>query len=358
MKKTILSALVTLFCVPTYSHASATCSDVYASAVRNVALSTRQFAEYNYLFTQHCEANGELRSSSASADLTTTIKIVDVEFSGSKSEAVSKMREFCKTYNQRAFTTEKTYNLRDEVVADALKTFNECRQLEINGVYITHQTQEPRSVIVSVDFNPAKTTLFLRAVEYDPSAATCRTTGLSNPGLFSDAPPVVLTKDMAEKEIGRPFSIVCARTLENSSKASSKFSRFTLGVDTNHGTYSLHMPAEEVFGFDLASKNKIRNEELLSGLQEKESEISRLNDIVATLTSRINNASSEPHAVVQGKQTIPGWEHSACPQHGGNLANYIQGVCGGRKISGPNKVREHVGDTCGYNYFVFSCLNI
>jgi hypothetical protein len=99
--------------------------------------------------------------------------------------------------------------------------------------------------------------------------------------------------------------------------------------------------------------------------QQKETELSRLNDTVntlnntiVTLNSRITNAYSEAHAVVVGDYPKTGFEHVKCPQYGGNLGNHIKVVCGERKVSGPTHVGVHSGNTCGYNYYVFSCLNI
>lgn len=104
-----LTTLTLIFCSRAV-FADSSCASVYASAVRNVAVSTKQFAENSFLFTQHCESNGELRKSSSGLDFTATIKAIDLGFNGSKAQASSRMQQFCK---QRATSDDKSRNSLD-----------------------------------------------------------------------------------------------------------------------------------------------------------------------------------------------------------------------------------------------------
>jgi hypothetical protein len=356
---TVLLALVTIGNVK----AELSCGDVYAGAVRNVSVSTRNKVESNYLFSQHCENNGEMRTGSSSQNLSVAVaKKINLGFSGTNAEAITTIKNFCKTYVASSSSSSQAFDLEDLVVSEALKTFNECRQLEINNVFISHSIQDPRSVIVKIDFNPGKTKLHLRSIDYDADVATCRTTALSSFSWFGNPEPEVITEKMKESEIDRPFSITCVRTPENDS---NKFPRFTLGVDTNHGTYSLSMPVEEMLGYDLAHQNKVSilalNKRINTLSDNNTSLVSQLRQAkgnATNLTNRLSRVTVEIHHVMVGRYSRSPWPHLQCTQRGGQGVNsYASGVCGANRAVIDLDVLSSVsGDTCGYSLYQFACL--
>ncbi|MCA9325904.1 hypothetical protein KDA23_07675 [Candidatus Saccharibacteria bacterium] len=339
-----------------FAETSNTCGDVYAGAVQDVSFDARQYAENNFLFTAHCESNGEIREGQSDQSLSIVAKKVNIGFSGNSSEARSTVSEFCKEFLSKKDFRRASFRYELTVVGAALRSFNDCKALEHNGMFVRHYVQQPRSVIVRLDFNPDKTNVIFRGAAFDNSIATCSSTALSSAGT-----PVVIDRSTPETSIDRPFSIICERTPEETSSGAKKFQRFVLGVDTNHGTYNVEMPTEEMFGYDLASANQARHMELQDQKNALEARlngiIEMLNAEVTTLKNRIDTASAEIHLVKQGEKGVPFFEHVACPQHGGDFNAYVSNLCGSRrKIIQPIQT-EVPGGWCGYNFYAVACMN-
>ena len=221
MKTHVMMFAVSVCLLSTVSSADElSCGDVYAKAVRDISTTTRKSAAETYIYSQHCEANGELRSESAGLDLTIPLKKIDLSFSGTMSEARQKMVSFCRIHHQSNNATSETWQYENTVVVDALAAFNDCRVLEANGVKVRHQEVEPQSLIIDVSFNPATTSVHLRGVAYNTDAGTCSTTGIDKDGL-----PTNVDAATAEKKIERPFSIRCDRIAEETAKHGKKFPR-------------------------------------------------------------------------------------------------------------------------------------
>ncbi len=328
MKNVLLGiCAITILTSTTNTFAKQSCNDAYAGAVRNISINTREFSESSYTYTQHCSESGQLSESSAGLDLTIPIKKIVFGFKGTKKEAKTQMEKFCKLHSEKKSAFGRFYSVENEVVVNALQSFNECRALEIQGIDIWHQIQDPRSVIVGADFNPAKTNFNLRAVTYNSNIATCRTTGLNSKGT-----PVVLDDNTSEHKMKKPFSIVCSRTAEETKDGTDKFPRFTLGIDTNHGAYSVTMPVEEVLGFDLASLNKERYIKIIDERSQLQNKNTLLLKERNSLKNTINKANASIHFLVQGKKAVGSyWEHVKCTVHGGNITTHIKNTCNGKK---------------------------
>lgn len=198
----------------------------------------------------------------------------------------------------------------------------------------------------------------MRAVEYDRSAAQCYATGLtlSDPS-SGKAEPVQLENQIAEQQMERPFSIVCKRT-KTPSQSGNRYSRFTLGIDTNLGTYSVKLPPEEVLGFDLASESKLKYERVSAELDKQRllatkltGQLNQANKRITGLTNQIRNTPTEVHLVKVGQKPDPLWSHLKCYA---NLNDHATEICNGRP-STIQHIHTHDGDSCGYNYYVMKC---
>lgn len=326
------------------------CGDVYAAAVRNVSVTNRSSAEFDYIYNQHCGRSGELFEASAGIDLTVPIKKIVVGFSGSKTEARQRMESFCKEHHAERSKRSELFQLSNTVVVDALKSFNECRALEFKNVQISHTVADPRTVTVNVSFNPATTNVRLRAVSYDPTSADCRTTAFSE-----DGKPVLVNANTSEASIPKPFSVVCDRKGVETGSGETRFPRLSLLVDLNHGSYTVTMPIEGLAGYDLASQNKAEVLQLQKQLRNQQTSMQQAIDV---LQGRINRAGAELHIVRQGQLRLNPWEHVVCPQDGGDVGAYMASVCGSRRAVLSSRFSVHSGNKCGYSYYAYACMNL
>lgn len=120
-----------------------------------------------------------------------------------------------------------SYDYDRNVVVAAQKSFNECRALELAGVHVSHSVQEPRSVIIRVDYNPDQTKVDFRSMVYDPSVATCYSTGLSKGGTR-----IKITSETKEVKEILPFDVACERIGIKTASGETKFERFAAATPT------------------------------------------------------------------------------------------------------------------------------
>lgn len=235
------------FFIPLYVSAQGShCASVYADATRNVDVYTRTMTEQSDVFNQHCESNGSLRQSSAGLDLSIPVKAIKIGISGSKEDARSEMQSFCKRHQENMQRFDSVYKLSSPVVVDALRSFNQCLAFEKKEVNITHLSTDSRSLLVRVDFNPARANVTLNSVQYDEKVAECFTNAAGASNQLVKFP-------MAPIAAKGPFSVACTRTAAQTTSGGKKFDRLELLVDTNHGPYPVAMSTEEMLGYDLAS---------------------------------------------------------------------------------------------------------
>jgi hypothetical protein len=312
------------------------CEAVYANAVRDVHIETRIATEHSVLFNEHCERNGSLRQSSTSLDLTIPYKSVEVGFNGTRDEARSKMQAFCKTQSNFLMRFEDVYRNNSPVVVDALKSFNQCRDLEIRGVSITHANTETRAVVIGVSFNPAVSKVALTGVLYDPDVADCTST------IFPSGQATRVDASTGRIEAQGPFSVACTRKAAGTAAGMLKFPRLELLIDTSQGPYTFSMPTEEMYGYDTA--NRTRQAAELAASEKRELIMQN-----ASLRKQMERATVTTHYIVKAK----GWA-VGCKQ---SVDDATRNACGeGNTRTYPVNVRTQNGGECGKNTFQYYCV--
>lgn len=325
-----------LLAVSTAAAAQSTCQAVYSDSVRNVDAYTRVLSEQSSTFSDHCESNGALKSSSTGLDLTIPVKGIVVGFSGTRDEASQRMQQFCKSHAASLNRFDGTYQLSNKVVVDALKSYNQCISLEGKRISITHVSTDTRNLVVRVSLNPALDVLTLNSVQFDTKAATCRT------NIAGDGAPQTIDSNFAQVTAKGPFSVACERIAAKNAAGDEYFPRLELLLDTNHGAYTVAMATEGMYGYDTANTTRQR---ILADAQEKAS----LNQQVANLTRKMNNPIIVVQAVEQGQGA-----RLACPQNGGRVEDVVASMCKGI-ASKPVAVAGRSGKRCGYTVHAWSC---
>jgi hypothetical protein len=311
----------------------------------------RTLTEQNAVFNEHCETNGSIKASSASMDLSIPVKAFKIGFSGSQQESRKEMQNFCKSYAVNIQRFDSTYRLSSSVVTDALRSFNQCVELERSSVRISHASTPVRSVVVRVDLNPATTQVALRSVRYDAKVAECTTT-IAGPS------PVLLNSSWNEQKASGPFAVVCDRKAELVSGGETRFSRFELLVDTNHGPYTVVMPAVSVLGYDLASANEKRAAaaavsiaNLNSDLGASRKESSDLKAELNALKTKMSGLrATSVHSVLQGDGAP--WACNVNPETASVAACRAEGS---ERLT-LHKTPERNGRSCGYREWRFACV--
>lgn len=181
--RSAIVAVVSALYAYSYPVAASDCSDVYASATRNIKTNERQASELLYFFNKHCESNGEVSSSSTGINLEAVVKAIPMKFGAENSNAQQKLSEFCKIGTSLSTQWENESSYSSTVTVPSLVNFNECIALQNKGVRITHATQEPTSVMITGDRTDANL-IYIDAATFNNM--TCTSASFSSSGNKED----------------------------------------------------------------------------------------------------------------------------------------------------------------------------
>jgi hypothetical protein len=315
------------------------CGDYYSGATRNVALEDRRFAEQHYQFNQHCEKNGEVRSSSLSGDVDAVVKGIPFKFGLDSSSSKQKLQEFCRVGAQAGQSSFASTSYRNEVVEAAYKGMNECFAIERQGLRVRHTEQPPEFVYITASLDSTVLSVTLDNVSAS-SGVTCTSTNFSSDGSRT-------TLDGGQKlSITRNFNIQCTRT-PNVAGSKKSYPGARIGLATSLGPYTVTVPAEETYGIELAS-------EAARQVRLKDEQIRTQQSEALELQRRLKNPSVTLWGIVRGEEHraassfpthIKTWKRGPRP----TIEEWLAGTCtkeGG--IPYHQVVGSSSGNCCGY----------
>ncbi|WP_157221927.1 hypothetical protein [Pseudomonas sp. R62] len=293
---------------------AADCAEVYAGATRNIRTNERESSELSYYFNKFCSKTGEVNSSAINTASEAIIENIPFKFSLGATSSSQKASEFCRVGVTMSSQWEKDSSFSSTVVVDALLGFNECRAIEIRGLLITHQFQAPQSVIISGARKDSITTLTIGSATFNK--ISCVSSSFSDDG---SSQPFDGSKKLAVPQDG--FNISCTRVSED---ASGKviYPRASVGLGTSVGNYTVILPDEELYGYDLASENRHKYEALQ---QLKDQQAIELSASINELKTRLDNITVKPFAFHTADGPI--WNNLPFGGDANAPQNYANGVC-------------------------------
>jgi hypothetical protein len=337
----VIASFLALVSIETVAQDIPSCAAVYSSAVRNVEFYTKQNSQKYYVFSQHCEQNGSIRTTSTNVDLSAAYKLISFDFSGTQDDAKSEMQKFCKTFAQDYSSASASSQYKNTVVVDALESFNECRRLETQGVRFAQSVQAPSRLSITAYFNPDTTILTVK--QFDELNFSCTTSAASKDGKI--IPAASINKEFKPKG---SFVLSCARKGKKSSTG-TQYERSSVRIDTNWGPYSVVMQPEGLLNFDLASEAKTQNDELSVRVANLTGTLTSEKNRADTYQTKWGNASAEIYGTMLG-------EGAPLPC-GGSVEAWAITTCGGRPKVGPIVTSVRGGNACGYTGFAVACVN-
>lgn len=260
------------------------CADVYASATRNIKANERQASELLYFFNKHCESNGEISSATTGVNFEAVVKAIPMKFGAENSTAQQKLSEFCKIGTSLSTQWENESSYSSTVIVPSLVNFNECVALQNKGVRITHATQEPTSVMITGDRTDANL-IYIDAAAFNNM--TCSSASFSSNG---SKEPFDGGKRLKVPDTG--FNISCQRK-EIVESGKKTYPLASVAIGTSEGSYTVVMPDEEFYGYDVASANRAKFTALMT---EKNQLSAELGDKIRNLQTRLDNVSVRPFA--------------------------------------------------------------
>lgn len=238
------------------------CTEVYRTATRNLNIETRDRSFRSYFFSQHCQSDGSVKSTTLGLDASAVIKgiPIDIGFDGSSDQ--EKISQFCKSETSSVSAFDSKLVFADSVVVDALTSFNQCVALSRKEFKIWHEDNHPVSATVTVQvLNPALKPK-LTAVGYDLRQVECTSTS------FSDSGEVKLLHEAVDFPIDGTFTMYCSRKSIESPDL-IEVQRTPIQIQTTVGDYQFVLQADEQYvGVQLASQTKNTIDALFKQLDE------------------------------------------------------------------------------------------
>lgn len=277
------------------------CVSVYANSTRNINQEYREQIQVNQLFNEHCEQNGELRTSGGSIDFEGVVKAIPVKIGVSGNSAKEKMQSFCKIAQTYSLNNSAEFNFANQVVVDALSSFNQCLAIASERLVITHSAQGAESVIINGRWRDGITQgVYLDTITFDPNLIGCSSTSFSADGSSE-------TVGDKRLELSKNFNIACRR-LPKSQEGDLVYAEANIGLGTSLGTYSIKLYDERILGFTNA-QDAIENYEQLS----------RERDTIASNLSTVTTSLEDVRAAYDRKDA-----YSVILYHGSTLGLFTQ----------------------------------
>ena len=340
--------------VQSYSH----CNAVYQTATRNLQITESSYDSLNEIFDNYCEESGNIKSESQGLGVDVVIKKIPLKFSGTSTENEARMKNFCKNYSSIRYESSVSRVVKDKVVVDALNAFNQCVDISKRGVVVDHTS--PTGIESAFSFRFDNTVTYeLQGVQVGKNIE-CTIQDQESEG------NELIVGTSTYQVFDNNFSAFCNRIPLDYGEGREYYPRTSVTFVSNHGTYSILYPEEEIESVQFASMidERLSNvEERLSHVSTKfEEELQSLStslkesnqNITRSLDGHISNLDVKVFKVMVGEHhryAEPNWTTIGC----GNVDSWLNNQCPGYNI---NKTRVFIrsGDRCGYTYYVATCL--
>jgi hypothetical protein len=341
------------------------CAFVYSNAVKDTSVTqidvVRKSLSYNFL----CEQDGSVRTSSFGLNLKAIIEEIPIGLSAAGSDSSAQVKLFCKIgFEQKGFTLS-TSTFDNTVVVDALRSFNECRALELRGFKIFHKESVPESVSIYGEITKSGLRAFLSGILYDKNKLKCTSTSFTGNG----AQEVLDPEKFKARQVNpqkNTFQINCKRIPEK--KAGSQYFRYTpVQVTTTEGIYGFSLAENQLQGFELASSaaqenNRIGRErdQALANLAATQAVVTSLQTAVANVQARLANVSVRTtlYGTGENREQMESWGFNWVGRYDGSAESnaWIARFCAGSQAV-VQRIRSHAGNCCGYTYSVVTCID-
>lgn len=332
-----------------------TCGDVYSNAIANVEVSVSEKTERSYYFNLYCEKSGEMRSFASSGSFSFPIEGLPISVSDNKEFDQTALKEFCKVGAEKKFFDNSDFAYGRYVSEGALRSYNDCRALELNKVFVTHRTTPPEGFTVFVEFRGVTSAGTLDVVGYDLDKINCTSAAFTESGQ-SEQLHGSMNRTIGKKN----FSIDCARKGEATSNG-VYYPGAEFRLSTSWGPYVVSVPPDTRMGFDLVSQAEAAHGEVVNQLAAARASSAENKRLANAYLGRINGL--QLLTVYQGDG---GWKGTVdvrepCPQQGGQYVTndtYMKNICVTRGLRYKTWKRngDVAGGICGHSWFAAVCL--
>jgi hypothetical protein len=361
----LLTALIVSAC-PAFAQE---CASVYRDAIANVDVDVSARTEANYAYSLYCEENGETKSYFAEGSVGFPVYGIPVSLSASGKFDSSQMRAFCSTASQQGASTNQDFGYQRYVVTDALTSFNQCVNLENDGVLVTHEVAAPESFIVFIKLKGVTNKGKLLSLQYQSDKISCNyNTPNGDHRELTDATATVPANSQGENVVRHILDVDIS--LENiivncgrkpfSFEGGAYYPRATFQMGTSWGPYTVILPEDTHYGFEMASQAQATFAEQ----SKRIADLAKSRQDWKTRSERFETRVRELQLlhVYQGDNVRNADYRFSCPQVGGPVIDraFMTSLCQGRGSGMVYRAHRPVilddGGPCGHTMWALICL--
>lgn len=267
------------------------CESVYANATRNVTFLESSFSTFHAIYDEYCSGSDYQRDNFQGIDLAAVVKGIPVQLGGSSSSAIDRMERFCETYSSKRYDAGGQFVQRDDVVVDALKNYNTCREIEQNGkVEISATFSDPDALAIGFEFSDTTT-----AFAIDGFTSSGNLTCSIAPENTSRRIPI--DEESPRITITYNFNILCTRRYVEANGV-KEYAPANVLVATNLGRFAVPVHSDTLYGNHLASQASAKIAELEGVLSSTRSTLANESEIRADLQRRIEGLTVKSYVFI------------------------------------------------------------
>jgi hypothetical protein len=267
MKNVILfaAALNTALSSPLYAQdPTAVCLAIVTDATRDVGIQSGSSSFLNTMYSNFCQQDGTVQSSSFNVGLLAVIYSIPVGLTGGGANASTRITNFCKNYQSIYASNSQSFDVETIIVQKALDSANQCLEIATKSQNtISYSVLTPQ--MLSIKFGiPTGQTLDIHGVSHDGSVR-CEGRKITGVGTidFSTGSGQTVTSATGT------YNISCTRRPFASQGGTSVYNATGLTVSTNMGSMDIYWPQDSVLPLTTASQI----EGTISGLNTKIQEL-------------------------------------------------------------------------------------
>jgi hypothetical protein len=262
------------------------------------------------------------------------------------------MEKFCQTgLSQNGFHTQVSQYSRTLVQA-AMQSYNECRQLELNGLAVTHRYTPPKFVSIGFHFTNNQTVAKIDGIQLESDKVECSTQSLKK------GTKIVLNGDTPQLTVSGKddVTIQCNRIAAPVGNGTVRYPETSLVLSISNAgrpiMYTVVMPQDDALGPALSSQYQAHlddlNGQLATALAQRDAYAQKLQ----------NAAVVEVHPFYVGTpalQEMPSIvaKHYDC---GTDIYKAAQASCPADTVAKVEGSTNWNGGSCRYNTYIASCL--
>ncbi|MBP1179994.1 hypothetical protein [Methylobacterium sp. PvR107] len=237
------------------------CLSMVRDAAKNVGLKTDSRSYLGTIYSNYCEQNGSVKSSSKSIGI--SILEIPASLTAGATDSETKVKNFCNNYQSMAAEETASLDYSSIVVSKSLDAANQCLAIAKNtNSTISYSILTPETVSIKFSIAPGMN-LDLRGISHDASVSCVGSKIAEGGGPFTYSTGV---GQMITAAAGS-YNVKCDRKPAVEIGGIKHFSQTAIVVDTNGGGVDIYWPQDAILPLTTATQINSKMDDLNEKLE-------------------------------------------------------------------------------------------